>query len=70
MRAEIEQLKTMKSIDQAIRKFQVTELALARAEELQLRQEIQFQSDCIKEGVKKEKSSTKDLLPLMLFFLF
>ena len=52
MRAEIERLKTMKSIDQAIHS-QVKELTLARAEALQLRQEIQLQSDCMKEGVKK-----------------
>ena len=52
MRAEIEQLKTMKSIDQAIQS-QVKELALARSEALQLRQEIQVQSDCMREGVKK-----------------
>ena len=36
MRAEIEQLKTMKSIDQAIIQSQVTELTLARAEALQI----------------------------------
>ena len=60
MRAEMDRLKTMKSIDQ---------LRLARAEALQLRQAIQLQSDCMKEAMKK-KSSTKDLLPLMLFFLF
>ena len=52
MRAEIERLKTMKSIDQAIIQSQVTELTLARAEALQLRQEIQLQSDCMKEGKK------------------
>ena len=55
MRAEIERLKTMKSIDQAIIQSEVTELKLARAEALQLRQEImiQLQSDCMKERVKK-----------------
>ena len=52
MRAEIERLKTMKSIDQAIHS-QVKELTLARSEALQLRQEIQLQSDCMREGVKK-----------------
>ena len=52
MRGEIERLKTMKSIDQAIHS-QVKELTLARSEALQLRQEIQLQSDCVKEGVKK-----------------
>ena len=52
MRKEIERLKTMKSIDQAIHS-QVKELTLARSEALQLRQEIQLQSDCMKEGVKK-----------------
>ena len=51
MRAEIERLKTMKSIDQAIHS-QVKKLTLARSEALQLRQEIQLQSDCMKEGVK------------------
>ena len=52
MRGEIEWLKTMKSIDQAIHS-QMKELTLARSEALQLRQEIQLQSDCMKEGVKK-----------------
>ena len=54
MRAEIERLniKTMKSIDQAIHS-QVKELTLAKSEALQLRQMIQLQSDCVKEGVKK-----------------
>ena len=54
MRGEIERLKTMKSIDQAIHS-QVKELTLARSEALQLRQdsEIQLQSDYMKEGVKK-----------------
>ena len=50
-RAEIERLKTMKSIDQAIHS-QVKELTLARSEALQLRQKIQLQSDCMKKGVK------------------
>ena len=66
MRAEIERLKTMKSIDKAIIQSQVKELTLARSEALQLRQEIQLQSDCMKEGVKKNYS-TKDLLTLLLF---
>ena len=53
MRGEIERLKTTKSIDQAIHS-EVKELTLARSlEALQLRQEIQLQSDCMKEGVKK-----------------
>ena len=45
MRAEIEQLKVMKSIDQGIIQSQVTELRLARAEAFQLRQEIQLLRD-------------------------
>ena len=45
MRAEIEQLKAMKSIDQGIIQSQVTELRLARAEAFQLRQEIQLLRD-------------------------
>ena len=45
MCAEIEQLKVMKSIDQGIIQFQVTELRLARAEAFQLRQEIQLLRD-------------------------
>ena len=53
MRAKIERLKTMKSIDQPIIQSQVTELTFARAEALQLRQELQLQSDCVKEEVKK-----------------
>ena len=52
MRAEIERLKTMKSIDQAIHS-QVKELTLARSEALHLRQKIQLQSDYLKEGVEK-----------------
>ena len=43
----------MKSIDQAIIQSQVTELTFARAEALQLRQELQLHSDRVKEGVKK-----------------
>ena len=85
MRAEIERLKTMKSIIES----QVKELNLARAEALQLRQEIQLQNDCMKEGVKKNpvrktccscccffsfkiNSSDKKLLTLRspLFFFF
>ena len=45
MRAEIEQLKVMKSIDQGIIQSQLTELRLARAEAFQLRQEIQLLRD-------------------------
>ena len=43
----------MKFIDKATIQSQVTELTLARAEALQLRQEIQLQSDYMKEGGKK-----------------
>ena len=42
MRAEIKQLKAMKSIGQGIIQSHVTELRLARTEALQLRQEIQL----------------------------
>ena len=42
MRAEIEQLKAMKSIGQGIIQSHVTELRLARTEAFQLRQEVQL----------------------------
>ena len=42
MRAEIEQLKAMKSIGQGIIQSHVTEPRLARTEAFQLRQEVQL----------------------------
>ena len=45
MRAEIEQLKAMKAIDQGTIQSQVTELRLAKTEAFQLRQEIQLLRD-------------------------
>ena len=55
----------MKFIDQATIQSQVTEVTLARAEALQLRQDIQLHSDYMKEGEKKiqyERAVTVDVV--------
>ena len=70
MRAEIERLKTMKSIDQAIIQSQVTELTLARAEALQLRQEIQLQSDCSEGRSEKKIQYERSVAVVVVFFSF
>ena len=61
----------MKSIDQTIIQPQVTELTVTRAEAFQLRQEIQLQSNCMKEGVKKiQYERSVAVVVVVVFFSF